>query len=176
MEFTRVHLFDIVTQYRALFSDEDPLIYGGNSSPASHRLMFSTWLESKISHFLASLDADLQAGAKRQSLDSILSQAMYFGQSFGRVGADFRPSLVPILSKYILEVAMEHLNGAEGRFKVGIDQMALKAIAKSDIEKKDVEQDPYQPPACLLDFQPLAELCNCILNWWVPFVYLGKNA
>ena len=71
-----------------------------HTSSLSHRAMFSTWLESKINQFLVTLQHDLDAGAKKQSLDSILSQAMYFGQSLGRVGADFRPSLARILSRY----------------------------------------------------------------------------
>ena len=64
--------------------------------------MFSAWLNSKLNQFLTVLKQDLDSGAKKQSLDSILSQAMYFGQSFGRVGADFRLSLVPILSQAVL--------------------------------------------------------------------------
>jgi len=65
-------------------------------------------LDSKISQFLKTLKDDLDQGAKRQALDSILSQAMYFGQSLGRVGADFRPALVPILSQAALDVSLEH--------------------------------------------------------------------
>ena len=162
LELTRVHLFDIVTQYRALFSDDDPLSYAG-SNPTTHRVMFSTWLDSKISQFLATLKDDLGQGAKRQSLDSILSQAMYFGQSLGRVGADFRPLLVPILSEAALEVSMEQLENAEQKFKVGIDLMALKAF-KSENNGKNEDQDPFQPPLVLLEFPPLAELCNAILS------------
>ena len=84
------------------FSDDDAYASGTmHTSSLSHRAMFSTWLESKINQFLMTLQHDLDAGAKKQSLDSILSQAMYFGQSLGRVGADFRPSLARILSRYL---------------------------------------------------------------------------
>jgi len=162
-----------VTQYRALFSDDDPLIYHhpGGTPQASHRLMFSAWLNSKLNQFLTVLKQDLESGAQKQSLDSILSQAMYFGQSFGRVGADFRLSLVPILSKAVLDVALDHLEGSEQRFKQGIDQLALKAMpsssnistSSSELDSKNPDQN-LQPPLELLDFPPLAEVCNAILS------------
>jgi len=168
LELTRVHLLDIVTQYRALFPDDDAYASGTmHTTSLSHRAMFSTWLESKINQFLMTLQHDLDAGAKKQSLDSILSQAMYFGQSLGRVGADFRPSLARILSRAALDIALEHLSGTEQRFKNGIEQMALKAIASTANEEKNEskrEEDQYQPPLGLLDFIPLAELCNSILS------------
>ena len=45
--------------------------------------------------------------------------------------------------------------------------MALKAIASTANEEKNEskrEEDQYQPPLGLLDFIPLAELCNSILS------------
>ena len=66
-----------------------------------------------------------------------------------------------------LDIALEHLNGTEQRFKNGIEQMALKAIASTANEEKNEskrEEDQYQPPLGLLDFIPLAELCNSILS------------
>ena len=88
---------------------------------------------------------------------------MYFGQSLGRVGADFRPALVPILSQAALEVSLEHLENAEQKFKSGIDLMALKALVKNQDTVQD-QVDPFQPPLILLEFPPLAELCNAILS------------
>ena len=66
-----------------------------------------------------------------------------------------------------LDIALEHLSGTEQRFKNGIEQMALKAIASTANEEKNEskrEEDKYQPPLGLLDFIPLAELCNSILS------------
>ena len=95
---------------------------------------------------------------------------MYFGQSFGRIGADFRLSLVPIFTDAIRDVALAHLSGVDLRFKTGIDQLALKANVSSsasiNVKNVDVSEEgkSHQPPMSLLDFPPLAELCNTILS------------
>ena len=39
----RVHLFDIVTQYRAIFSEEEVAGEGGDN-----RLLFTSWLARKV--------------------------------------------------------------------------------------------------------------------------------
>ena len=46
---SRVHLFDIVTQYRAIFSDDDPLmIYGRNEDTKNESGMFHSWIVHKV--------------------------------------------------------------------------------------------------------------------------------
>jgi len=67
-----------VTQYRALFSDDDPLLASPAGSHTSNRLLFSSWLQRKIDDFLELLKNDLEKGAKKQSLDSIIGQVGYF--------------------------------------------------------------------------------------------------
>ena len=158
--------------------------------------MFSAWLDRRISIFLETLKGDLNkivvasnqkvAGSSLINyggLDSLLNQAMYFGQSFGRIGADFRLSLVPIFRDAALEIALGALQDADTKFSEGIDQLALKASVKSVMShhNRNVEssgeiventktenelesnRDDLNPPITLLEFVPLAELCNTIL-------------
>ena len=208
MDNTRVHLFDIVTQYRALFSDDDVMnisnyssgdmlrntAFGPYQGSSSHRVLFSAWLDRRIFIFLETLKLDLQriAAASKQrtvgsssnygGIDSLLNQAMYFGQSFGRVGADFRLSLVPIFKETAIEIALGALQDADVKFAQDIEQLALKASVKSTVGQNEnpelssngtgkakMENDlinkteNISPPISLLEFQPLAELCNAIL-------------
>ena len=207
MDATRVHLFDIATQYRALFSDDDVVnitnfsnsgVYRNNSNllqgSSSHRVLFSAWLDRRISIFIDTLKKDLDAivvSIKQRAtssssmtyggLDSLLNQAMYFGQSFGRIGADFRLSLVPIFQDAALSIALGTLHGADVKFAQGIEELALKANLNSRAHtraddqfegaNRSIEQnrcdtenkDNVTPPMSLLEFLPLAELCNTIL-------------
>ena len=121
MELSRVHLFDIATQYRAIFTDEDPLVLASQNANTNESAIFHTWIVGKViaffllkfvsityfycfyyqvTDFLCTLEADLPKIAA-SSLESVFSQCMYFGLSFGRIGADFRVLLVPVFSQVV---------------------------------------------------------------------------
>jgi len=163
MEVLRVHLFDIVTQYRSIFSDDgDHLIVVGAEQTFDNRLLFTSWLSKKVQEFLKILETDLESGIN--SFESILGQAMYFGLSFSRVGFDFRPLLAPIFLKAIEKQFVAKLDSAT----------ALKTISESlaslDFSRLPTSPPPLPfnqesstPPLSLLDYPPLAHVTNAIL-------------
>lgn len=102
IEVSRVHLFDIITQYRAVFSDEDPMfLLGARGADAVHlQSIFNSFLIEKLEQFSSALRIDLASGVDGR-MDSVLAQCMHFGLSLGRVGVDFRPLVVPIFENYV---------------------------------------------------------------------------
>ena len=48
IEASRVHLFDIMTQYRAIFPDDDPLIIGQSSGPLLEGSSIYQWMNEKV--------------------------------------------------------------------------------------------------------------------------------
>merc|ERR1719273_2433902 len=108
------------------FGDTASSFYQGSSS---HRLLFSAWLDRRITIFLETLRSQLKKSYAASSqghtgssivhygaLDSILNQAMYFGQSFGRIGADFRLALIPIFKDVAHDLALNALQGVDIKF------------------------------------------------------------
>ncbi|XP_066099198.1 conserved oligomeric Golgi complex subunit 8 isoform X2 [Saccopteryx bilineata] len=169
IEACRVHLFDIITQYRAIFSDEDPLL-----SPAmgehtvNESAIFHGWVLQKVSQFLQVLEADLQQGIGSR-LDSLLGQCMYFGLSFSRVGADFRGQLAPVFQRVAISTFQRAVQEAVEKFQEEMNSYTLilaPAILGSGNLPAAVpvtQPGTLQPPMVLLDFPPLACFLNNIL-------------
>ncbi|XP_045479598.1 conserved oligomeric Golgi complex subunit 8 [Harmonia axyridis] len=163
IEVTRVNLFNIITQYRAIFNDEDQTpIEVLKNNHVNPNVIFFSWIGEKIHEFLFSLEEDLNRGVS--SIDSVIGQCMYFGLSFSKVGCDFRPLLVPIFTKRIGNDFQDMVCKATHNFELNIEKFTLINKNHPNVPWKTKIEDPLQPPDSLLEFYPLAEYLNNILT------------
>ncbi|XP_072202466.1 conserved oligomeric Golgi complex subunit 8 isoform X2 [Excalfactoria chinensis] len=163
VEACRVHLFDIITQYRAIFSDEEPLLAPEQPS-LNEGAIFHGWVLQKVSEFLQVLERDLQRGVGGR-LDSLLGQCMYFGLSFSRVGADFRGQLAPIFQRVAATTFSKAVEEAVEKFQEEMNSYTLISApavlgSAAAVPVPSAQPGTLQPPMVLLDFPPLA----CFLN------------
>ncbi|XP_043959059.1 conserved oligomeric Golgi complex subunit 8 [Gambusia affinis] len=166
VEACRVHLFDIITQYRAIFSDDDPL--AGPPGAQGEAAIFHGWVAQRVAEFLVTLQRDLRRGVGPR-LDSLLGQCMYFGLSFSRVGADFRGQLAPLFQQVALEAFQAALQEAVDRFQEDMNRYTLVALPVAlggalAPAAPGIQPGTLQPPTALLDFPPLACFLNHILS------------
>ncbi|KAL2088490.1 hypothetical protein ACEWY4_015389 [Coilia grayii] len=167
IEACRVHLFDIITQYRAIFSDEDPLLPPGGQV-VNESAIFHGWVVQQVAHFLETLERDLQRGIGGR-LDSLLGQCMYFGLSFSRVGADFRGQLAPMFQRVAMDTFCKAVQEAVEKFQEDMNLytlISLPTVLGSAISPVAPSTQPgtLQPPMALLNFPPLACFLNNILT------------
>ena len=166
-EVTRVSVFDTVTQYRALFSDDDVYLSGGSGgaetlSHISFRQIFSAWIFKRVDKYKTTLKNSLaREELEEQALDSLLGQVMYFGQSLGRVGFDFRPQFLPIFTSIILRKCEVHLKHGLECFEDSLKNFSLPTTFS---ENRGGDTDTsLEPPPSLLVHHPLAEVSNAIV-------------
>ncbi|KAJ8942524.1 hypothetical protein NQ318_005228 [Aromia moschata] len=141
IEITRVNLFNIITQYRAIFNDDEhgPLSTIKNQN-VNQNVIFYSWINDKIFEFLTTLEEDLKGVS---SIETILDQCMYFGLSFSKVGCDFRSLMVPIFTS---------------RISKNFCHSTQQAVKNFESEhRKTKNEDPLHTPDSLLEFYPLAE-------------------
>ncbi|KAJ7335900.1 hypothetical protein JRQ81_013841 [Phrynocephalus forsythii] len=168
IEACRVHLFDIITQYRAIFADEEPVVPPPGQEALNESAIFHGWVLQKVSQFLLVLERDLEHGVGG-CLDSLLGQCMYFGLSFSRVGKDFRGQLVPIFQRAALLTFQKATQQAVSGFQEEMNSYTLisaPVLLGSTIPAAVSSAQPgtLQPPMVLLDFPPLACFLNNILS------------
>lgn len=195
---TRAMVFEIITQYRAVFNDDlaeerdddSPAdMNGGDSTTFTHSsaILFD-WTSSCVCDYLDRLEAGIKEIRDGAALNTILQQAMYCGQSLGRVGADFRGALAPLFEDAVLRIYSSHLNAALRQFEMMIEDNRWAPVGSSALRKergsgfpsldsesnaKDGEEvqdktnepgsDQYDPPIGILDSPPLAVFLNGIL-------------
>jgi len=163
MELVRVHLFDIVTQYRAIFSDEETVGTVRPEGKFDNRLLFTSWLDRKVQEFLTVVGQDLNSPGVT-SYESLLGQAMYFGLSFSRVGFDFRPLLVPVFLDAIEKQFISKL-GSDSCLRSFSDHLSSLSLERLPSPPTLTGgDDSLQPPLALMDYPPLAHLTNVVLG------------
>ncbi|XP_076682070.1 conserved oligomeric Golgi complex subunit 8 [Andrena cerasifolii] len=160
IELSRIHLFNIITQYRAMFND-DELIIPGRDPTVNECAIFYHWLEEKISQFLTTLEQDLPGVT---SIDSILGQCTYFGLSFGRVGADFTGRMSDIFVRVIGEKFESSVLKTTKKFEKDMESFTLINKTQRTNIKINTTVKSENPPEQLVEFYPLAEYCNGLIS------------
>eukprot|EP01094_Clydonella_sp_ATCC50884_P025672 TRINITY_DN6852_c0_g1_i1.p1 TRINITY_DN6852_c0_g1~~TRINITY_DN6852_c0_g1_i1.p1 ORF type:complete len:549 (-),score=163.46 TRINITY_DN6852_c0_g1_i1:219-1865(-) len=155
---SRAHLFDIITQYRAIFTDNPSA-----SSPICDANMLHSWLVHRIQKYLDCLKAFLPRVTDGGSLSNLLDQAMYLGMSLGRVGADFRSLLPPIFEQHIVSMFATAVGGATSACIDALQQPLVHTESARGYRSMS-RGDAHAPDQELLDFPPLAVLCNAYLG------------
>lgn len=136
------------------------------------RFLCIQYILLQINGFLQTLEADLSRGVS--SIETVLGQCMYFGLSFSRVGADFRALIAPIFVRVVRNKFESSISQVNEHFKQELDKftlinkVTLHSRKQLDTAALSVGSEPkpesYAPPETLLDFYPLAALCNGYLN------------
>lgn len=165
----RIHLFDIITQYKALFTDDD-LISSKNDTNSDAKLL-NCWIMNKIDSFLNILKETLNSNLNHihslSRLDSLLSQSMYFGLAFSRVGLDFRVALVDIFEDFILKQVKKSIDNANKKFNESISKFNfndLNDIHNTTNYNFSINSNSLNPPLILIDYVPFGVYLNEILQ------------
>mmetsp|Transcript_22882 Transcript_22882/g.58344 ORF Transcript_22882/g.58344 Transcript_22882/m.58344 type:complete len:587 (-) Transcript_22882:344-2104(-) len=146
----RLHLFDAVMQYRAVFFDAagaaaasgtgpgGPGVSAtlgasalGGTSPAQDAValaaavkesaMLHSWVQHRVSLYLAALRAHLPNITEGGNLASVLEHCMYCASSLARVGLDFQGLLAPLFEGCALSLLTAHLAGAVEAFNAKLE-------------------------------------------------------
>ncbi|CAF1056991.1 unnamed protein product [Rotaria sp. Silwood1] len=166
---TRNILFDTVTQYRALFSDDDTTLYVtfNRNEFIKETNLFRSWLIYRLSEFLKILQIDLQhcSGSQYQRLESLLGQVMYFGASFSRYGFDFRPLFIQFFSQTTIANFQNSLDEANHIFEQLLNSYTFdQYVQLTTLDSSTTSINPFSPPMILVNYTPLAVYCNVLLT------------
>lgn len=121
------------------------------------------------SHFLTLLftfsSRNLSRITDGASLNTLLNQCMYFGMSLGRIGVDFRGLLCQMFEKAVFDLVNRVVNSGTLNFIEGIKayRWLLPQTPSAPFNSGVIEESPT-PPAVLIDYSPIAILCNSYIG------------
>ncbi len=154
----RVALFDLVMQYRAIFSDDAE----GEASREGSALLYS-WATHRISKYVELVEATLPRVFEGGALASVYEHCEYCGTSLARVGLDTRPLLRPVFAAAAVAVFDAALASAGDDFERALESSTLWSSATPSTPNESTDADPDAPPASLAEHPPLAALVNGVL-------------
>ena len=157
LDCSRVHVFDIVTQYRAIFVDDSS---GSEEERSDDGGLLFRWIHHRIAVLLSALAEHLPQVTEGSYLYNLLEQSLYCGSSLSRVGVDFRPLLPPLFSAAILSMFNAALAPA-------CDAL-LSAMAAHPwyMQRKELTRMglPMERSSAIMSFPPLTVACNVFIH------------
>ncbi|KAJ3065358.1 conserved oligomeric Golgi complex component, partial [Quaeritorhiza haematococci] len=190
IELSREHFFDIITQYKAIFSDSQPIYLSLNELsttffdaplPYATQSILSSYVTHTIENFINVLKDKVPKLPDATSITSILTQTMYYGMSLGRVGIDFRQNVAHIFEDAMGSLVKSLILSGVDQFvsvarDTGISEMYVKSSTslstntasgsynlpdlRSSTSSKFSSLQTISPPSELLSFPLLAHLLN----------------
>ncbi|OIW15530.1 hypothetical protein TanjilG_13836 [Lupinus angustifolius] len=154
----RMHLFDVVNQYRAIFADDT----SGSEENYDGGLLFS-WAMHQITSHLQTLKVMLPKITEGGSLSNILDQCMYCAMGLGWVGLDFRGLLPSLFEEAVLNLFSKNMGTAVENFQLVLDShrwVPLPAVGFSANTVREESQEDVTPPSYLMEHPPLAVFIN----------------
>eukprot|EP00727_Mastigamoeba_balamuthi_P013266 m51a1_g8562 Conserved oligomeric Golgi complex subunit 8 (1256) ;mRNA; f:176262-180725 len=169
-DVVRTHVFDIVTQYKAIFGDDASAADQAGS-------LLTSWMVAKVDWFLNTLERNLQKINEGSSIASLLDQCMYTGQSLGRVGLDLRGLVAPVFTARIACMFDTSLASAAAQFRSALASYRFlrspwasatspppSPLRPLSPQSPAIASSARAPPMRLLDYPPLAVLTNGVLT------------
>ncbi|XP_050424449.1 conserved oligomeric Golgi complex subunit 8 [Adelges cooleyi] len=157
VEVSRACLTNIATQYNLIFCSEDH-----SSAIGSSKLLFYySWANQKICQFIETLKNDLPLCAP-SSLETIFTQCMYFGQSMGHIGADFRGLISPVFVDVTVKRFKELLKNSEKTWQTDLQTFLQSSIRH--VRMNQTHDDVDDIPSPVFEYYPLAKFCNSVMS------------
>ncbi|XP_010938315.1 conserved oligomeric Golgi complex subunit 8 [Elaeis guineensis] len=154
----RMHLFDVVNQYRAIFNNDK----SGSEEIYDGGLLFS-WAMHQIKTHLSTLELMLPKITDGGSLSNILDQCMYCAMGLGLVGLDFRGLLPPLFEDAVVNLFSKNMNTAVENFRIVLDShrwVPLPSVGFAANGVIDESHDDVTPPSVLMEHPPIAVFVN----------------
>ncbi|GFR42393.1 hypothetical protein Agub_g3265 [Astrephomene gubernaculifera] len=148
----RLHLFDAVMQYRAVFFDSAPGAAATDASAAGcsaahlrETCMLHSWVQHRLGLYLEQLRRHLPAVGEGGNLASVIEHCMYCGSSLSRVGLDFQALLLPLFESCALQLFGEQLSAAVDAFNTRLEghkwvAMPAPVLARGRADRQQAQQ------------------------------------
>ena len=146
IEVSRETFFDILTQYSAIFTDS-------HSSFSNSDSILSFYATFRVNELLDITQIKLNEIHDASSIQSLLTQMMYYGMSLGRLGLDFRHLISIHFEDALYRIVTSTLQSGTDAF---IEKMMSMPIGPW----KSFSESDFNNEAQLMSFPCLASLMN----------------
>lgn len=159
LDFTRLNLFEIVTQYNAIFVDEEGPDFQGS--------VLHLWASKRLHVLTTTLNESLPRVNESQLLRNLLQQSMSCSRSLGNIGFDFSCLLPAIFETRVLTLFSEQVEAAHLSFQ-GSLKVYAPFVSESSLTSMGLDisapVDSTELSESILSFPYLAMYMNKLIE------------